>query len=125
MIKIVSKGKFDKTIRFLGFLYRRDFLDNLDRYAQQGVDALASATPVDTGKTAESWYYEIKKTPNRITIYWCNNNMAEGTPIAILIQYGHGTGRGTYVQGRDYINPAIQPVFDHIAESIWREVTNA
>lgn len=125
MIKIVQKGNFDKTIKFLNFVYKKEFLKNLDSYAEQGVKALASATPVDTGKTANSWYYEINTSRNRIIINWCNSNVNEGIPIAVLIQYGHGTKNGYYIQGRDYINPAIRPVFDDIAEKVWREVVNA
>lgn len=125
MIKIKTTGSFDRSIRFLNFLYRKDFLRSLNGYAEEGVAALSAATPVLTGKTAASWYYSIKTSRNSIKITWCNSNMADGTPIAILIQYGHGTKSGYYVQGRDYINPAIQPVFDNIAENVWREVTNA
>ena len=125
MIKIVTKGSFDKSIKFLNFLYTRDFSKHLDEQAQKGVDALMSYTPVDSGVTAQSWYYEIHKSPNRITINWCNRSQNDGYLIAILIQYGHATGNGYYVQGLDYINPAIQPVFDDIAEAIWSEVKNA
>lgn len=125
MIKLVASGSFDKSIKFLHFLYSREFSKHLDEQAKKGVDALVSYTPVDTGATANSWYYEIEKSPNRITINWCNSNVNKGIPIAILIQYGHATGNGYYVEGRDYINPAIQPVFDDIAESIWSEVTKA
>lgn len=125
MIKFVAKGSFDKSIKFLHFLYTKDFSDKLDAYAQKGVEALAANTPVRTGTTAASWYYEVIKRPGRIVINWCNSNVNQGIPIAVLIQYGHGTGNGYYVQGQDYINPAIQPVFNDIAESIWNEVTNA
>lgn len=88
-----------------------------------GVDALNSATPKDTGLTASSWYYEIEKTSTGVTIAFYNSNIQNGIPIAIILQYGHGTGTGGWVQGRDYINPAIQPIFDEIAEKAWREVT--
>ena len=99
-------------------------MSNLNHYAQMGVDALKSATPVDTGKTADSWYYEIHKSISGITIRWCNSNINEGVPIAVILQYGHGTGTGGYVEGTDYINPAIKPIFDEIADAVWKEVTN-
>ena len=97
----------------------------LERYAQMGVSALASATPVDSGKTASCWGYEIEASGEDATIYWTNTNQNKGVYIAVILQYGHGTGTGGYVQGRDYINPAIRPVFDKIAEEAWREVTSA
>ena len=125
MVTITQKGHFNKTIKFLGFLYRRDFIKNLNSYAQEGVEALSAATPVDTGKTAASWYYRIKTSPNRIRIEWCNSNIAEYTPVAILIQYGHAVGDGYYIEGRDFINPAIKPIFEDIAERIWSEVERA
>lgn len=125
MIKIKQKGNFDKTTRFLNFIYRREFLKHLNSYGQEGVNALAAATPRDSGKTADSWSYEIETSFNRVSITWTNSNIVDGVPIAIILQYGHGTGNGGYVQGRDYINPAIQPVFDKIADSIWKEVTSA
>ena len=98
-------------------------LGDLDRYGREGVTALSSATPVDTGKTASSWEYEITHKDDSVTITFNNTNIQNGVPIAIILQYGHGTRNGGWVQGRDYINPAIQPVFDKIAESAWREVT--
>jgi len=99
-------------------------MSELRRYAQEGVDALSRATPVDSGETAASWYYEIRRTPGSIKIEWKNSNIVNGVPIAIILQYGHATGNGGYVQGRDYINPAIQPVFDRISESIWKELSS-
>lgn len=125
MITITAKGNFNRTVKFLNFIYRRDFLDKLDRYGQVGVDALSRATPIDTGKTAESWGYTVETKKDSVTITWTNSNIEDGIPIAILIQYGHGTRNGGYVQGRDYINPAIQPVFDRISEEIWKEVVHA
>jgi hypothetical protein len=95
----------------------------LDRWGQLGVQALSSATPVDTGTTAASWNYEIHQSKGSTTLVWTNSNTNKGIPIALLIQYGHGTGNGGYVAGRDYINPAIQPVFDQIAKEAWEEVT--
>lgn len=96
---------------------------DLTKYAERGVAALVSATPVETGKTANSWYYTIEKKKDSATINFNNSNIQNGVPIAIILQYGHGTGTGGWVQGRDYINPAIQPVFDEIANSAWKEVT--
>lgn len=125
MIKIKQSGDFRKTEMFLKKAYNMDFFKNLERYAREGVSALASSTPVDSGETAESWNYEIRKTKNEISIYWTNSNVNDGVPIAVLIQYGHGTKNGGYVLGRDFINPAIRPIFDKIAESVWKEVTSA
>ena len=96
---------------------------NLDKYGQEGVAALASATPVDSGLTASSWYYEITHTKDSSTITFLNSHVNDGVPIAIILQHGHGTGTGGWVEGRDYINPAIQPIFDKIANNAWREVT--
>jgi hypothetical protein len=95
----------------------------LDKYGKDGVAALSSATPVDSGNTANSWYYEIENKKGQVRINFLNSNINQGVPIAIILQYGHGTGTGGWVQGRDYINPAIQPVFDRILQDIWKEVT--
>ena len=97
----------------------------LEKYGQMGVSALASATPIDSGTTAESWGYEISIGKEEATIYWTNTNQNKGVYIAVILQYGHGTGTGGYVQGVDYINPAIRPVFDKIAEEAWMEVINS
>ena len=123
MIRFRQKGDFSKLTKFLERAKEKVHLGNLDKYGREGVAALSSATPVDSGLTAASWYYEItnKNGVARITFY--NSNLQNGVPIAIILQYGHGTGTGGWVEGRDYINPAIQPVFDEIAESAWREVT--
>ena len=123
MIRFRQKGDFSKLTKFLERAREKVHLGNLDKYGREGVAALSSATPVDSGLTAASWYYEItnKNGVARITFY--NSNLQNGVPIAIILQYGHGTGTGGWVEGRDYINPAIQPVFDEIAESAWREVT--
>lgn len=125
MIFFENKGSLPKTGRFLNFLLNWDFKRNLAKYGQLGVDALASATPKDTGKTANSWNYEITKENGKYTIYWTNSNINDGVPIAVILQYGHGTGSGGYVQGRDYINPALRPIFDQIAEDAWEEVRRA
>lgn len=123
MIKIKSNGDFSKTITFLNNAKKAVNLKNIEKYAQEGVNALKAVTPVDTGKTANSWFYEIKKTNNSITINFNNSNIVNGVPIAIILQYGHGTRNGGYVKGRDYINPAIQPVFDKLTNDAWKEVT--
>lgn len=122
MITFVHKGNFEKTEAFLKRAKEAEFLNRLDAVAREGVSALAAATPVNTGKTASSWDYEIVRTKTGATIYWTNSNVNDGVPIAILIQYGHSTGEGAYVQGTDFINPAMVPVFNNIAESAWREV---
>lgn len=123
--KIVTTGSFDKTDRFLAFLKGMRLKDLLEQYGQRGVEALAAATPERTGLTAMSWDFEVTGSGNNFKIIWTNSHVNEGVPIAILIQYGHGTGTGGYVQGRDYINPAIRPVFDAIANDIWKAVTSA
>lgn len=118
-------GSFTKTERFLNRMKRREYLNVLDEFGRDGVQALRNATPVDSGATAEAWDYEIKRTRNYTEIVWTNSNINDGVPIAVILQYGHGTGTGGYVQGRDYINPAIRPVFDKIAEKAWKVVTSA
>lgn len=123
MVTIRHKGDLSKTYNFLKKAVSGDFVKKLEMYGQQGVQALASNTPVDTGLTANSWYYKITKTRNSISISWLNSNVVNGVPIAIILQYGHGTRTGGWVQGRDYINPVIQPIFDKILEDAWREVT--
>lgn len=122
MIKFRHKGDFSKSTSFLKKAKAMDYLGNLDKYGQEGVNALASATPVDTGLTATSWYYEIEKHNGSVKITFNNSNIQNGVPIAIILQYGHGTRNGGWVQGRDYINPAIQPIFDQIVDSAWKEV---
>lgn len=123
MITFRQKGDFSKLTRYLERVKEAVKLGNLDKYGREGVAALASATPIESGKTASSWYYEIENSNGSATISFYNSNVNNGVPIAIILQYGHGTGTGGWVQGRDYINPAIQPVFDRIAEEAWREVT--
>lgn len=123
MISFGHKGDFSKVTRYL--TKARDAVRSIDwnAFGKEGVAALASATPVDSGKTANSWYYEIKHSKGRVAITFGNSNIQNGVPIAIILQYGHGTRNGGWVEGRDYINPAIQPIFDKIAEKGWREVT--
>ena len=123
MIVIKQKGDFSKTTRFLKASTRAINTKLLDKYGQKGVDALSSATPVDTGKTANSWYYKVESKDNVASITFYNSNIQNGVPIAIILQYGHGTRNGGWVEGRDYINPAIQPIFDDIVNEAWREVT--
>lgn len=120
----VSVG-FTKTERFLNRMKRREYLNVLDEFGRDGVQALRNATPVDSGATAEAWDYEIKRARDYTEIVWTNSNINDGVPIAVILQYGHGTGTGGYVQGRDYINPAIRPIFDKIAEKAWKVVTSA
>lgn len=122
MIRCTVKGDFKKTRTFLKRIQKTDLGSLLKRYAEEGVKALSSATPVVTGKTAASWDYEIVEERNCISIYWTNSNVNDGVNIAVILDYGHGTGWGGYVQGRHYISPAIQPVFDEIADAAWKEV---
>ena len=123
MITFTHKGDFSKTTRHLTKIKGFDPGRILERYAQEGIAALAAATPSESGKTAGSWYYEVEHSKTSATITFFNSHMNKGVNIAIILQYGHGTGTGGYVQGRDYINPAIQPVFDRIANEAWKEVT--
>lgn len=123
MISFRQKGDFSKLTRFLERAKEAVHLGDLDAYGREGVAALASATPVETGKTANSWYYEITHDKDSATITFKNSNIQNGVPIAIILQYGHGTRNGGWVQGRDYINPALRPIFDKIANNAWREVT--
>ena len=124
MIVIRQKGDFSNLSKYLERLKETARLGILDKYGREGVAALASATPVDTGLTASSWYYEIERTKNSVSLNFGNSNIQNGVPIAIILQYGHGTGTGGWVEGRDYINPAIQPIFDKIANDAWKEVTS-
>ena len=120
MIKLSSTGTFNKTEKFLK--RSNNIKLELDAYGRKGVAALAAATPVNSGETANSWYYEITKQNGKYTIAFKNSNINNGVPIAIILQYGHGTNNGGWVEGRDYINPAIQPIFDEMAEAAWKEV---
>lgn len=123
MIGIRCKGDFSKTMNSLERAKHAVRLSRLDQYGKEGVAALASATPVDSGQTANSWSYRIEYGTNSVKLLFLNSNIQNGVPIAIILQYGHGTGTGGWVQGRDYINPAIQPIFDRIVNDAWREVT--
>ena len=125
LIRITTKGDFNNTFRFLNKMSKFQINKILEKYGQMGVEALRSATPIESGKTAESWGYEIAVGKEGATIHWTNTNQNKGVYIAVILQYGHGTGTGGYVQGVDYINPAIRPVFDKIAEEAWMEVVNS
>ena len=124
MITVRHKGDFAKFTRYLVKLDETIKRKDLDKYGKEGVAALASATPVDSGLTANSWYYEIERSKSTASITFYNSNVQRGINIAIILQMGHGTGTGGWVEGRDYINPAIQPIFDRIAENAWKEVTS-
>lgn len=123
MISFRQKGDFSKLTRFLERAKDAVHIGDLDKFGREGVAALASATPIDSGQTANSWYYEIENKKGSASITFNNSNIQNGVPIAIILQYGHGTRNGGWVQGRDYINPAIQPIFDKIANDAWKEVT--
>ena len=125
MISFVHKGNFKRINRFLIFASKLNIKTKLDKYGMMGVEALASATPTNSGKTADSWSYEIEGNGSSASIVWSNNNINDGVNIAVILHYGHGTGTGGYVEGRGYISPAIQPIFDKIAEDAWKEVTSA
>lgn len=125
MLRITSIGDFARTMKFLTKMKRGDYLERVKNCCDKGVIALSRATPVDTGKTAESWSYEIKTTYTGMVVYWKNSNVINGFNVAIGLQYGHGTGNGGYVRGLDYINPAMRPVFEEIADDIWREVVSS
>lgn len=124
MISFKHKGDFKDTQKFLDKIKRKKQYAMLESYAQKGVDALAEATPKDTGLTATSWSYEIIRGDDSIQIVWKNSSNSDGIPIVILLQYGHGTRQGGYVKGQDFINPAIQPIFDQILTNVWKEVTS-
>ena len=125
VISFKMTGNFDRSTRWLQKLQRAEFYKRVNAIAAQGTSALASATPVDSSKTAQSWSHEVTITRTSCRVEWHNSNVNQGVPIAIILQYGHGTGTGGYVAGRDYINPAIRPIFDKIAEDVWSEVTRS
>lgn len=124
MIKVKHKGGFEKLEGFLTRARTRRYLEGLEKFGQAGVDALAEATPMDSGETAASWYYVIEPIEKGYRIVWKNSNVNDGRVIAVLLQYGHATGTGGWVEGTDYINPAMQSIFKQIAENAWREVTS-
>ena len=122
MITVESKGNFDNTEKLLKRIKSRDYLKVLDKFGQQGVTALSGATPTRSGKTASSWDYEVLVSGGGVTLQWTNSNINNGVSIAIILQYGHGTRNGGYVVGRDYINPAMRPLFDKMADEVWKAV---
>lgn len=123
-IEVDSVGKFENTFKWLNDMSNRSYIRQLDQYGHRGVDILSASTPMDSGQTAASWSYDIQQSTSGVTINWYNSNVNDGVNIAIIIQYGHGTGTGGYVQGRDYINPALRPIFDKLSEEVRRVVTN-
>lgn len=123
MITVRQRGNFDKTEKFLKKSFGRHWVDILEKYAQEGVKALSAATPVDSGETAISWGYELIQNKDSFSIVWTNNHVNKGVNIAVILQYGHATKGGGYVQGRDYINPALRPIFDKMADAAWKEVS--
>lgn len=125
MISASSSGSFAKTQKFLKAMQKLDISSILHKAGQEGVLALSNATPVNSGLVARSWYYEVSKTDKTYTISWRNSDIENGFPVAIMLQYGHGTGTGGYIQGIDYINPAIRPIFDRISNEVWKAVTSA
>ena len=125
VVTIKTKGSFKNFLSFSDKMLKRDYVKVLDRYAKSGLEALKANTPVDTGKTRDSWYYEIIQEKQGIKIVWKNSNVTSyGTPIVLFIQYGHYTKSGTFIQGIDFINPALKPIFSKIADNIWMEVTS-
>ena len=124
MIRATSTGSFDDTVRYLEKLKTQQMFANLERFGRIGVNALSQATPAETGETANSWDYQVTRKAGRYIISWHNTHEDDGVNVAVIIQYGHGTGTGGYVQGRDYINPTMRPVFDQILEDVWRQVTD-
>lgn len=125
MISIGTSGSFDQTRNHLRKLARGDFYKGLDRYAKAGADALARATPIDSGLSAGSWDYKIETSGANLTISWFNTDVENGFPVAVMLQYGYSTGTGGYVQGRDYINPAMRPIFDQIEDAVRKAVTSS
>lgn len=125
MISAITSGSFKRTEDFLKKLAKNDHFRGVEALAREGVAALASATPNDSGLAASSWNYKIIMTRTSLTIIWTNSDVENGFPVAIMLQYGYGTGTGGYVPGRDYINPAIRPVMDKIADKVWKAVTSA
>ena len=128
MAKIISfsqKGNFKKTDKFLSRIIGKYYMHKIRYFGEKGVNALKSATPKDTGKTADAWFYEVREERGRLGIYWKNSNINDGVNIAIILQYGHGTRNGGWVEGIDYVNPAIQPIFRQMADEAWKEVVSS
>lgn len=125
MFSLESKGSFDNTEAYLRRLLKIDISKILESAGQEGVNALSSATPIESGKARDSWDYKIERSGSSTTIVWTNSDIENGFPVVIMLQYGHGTGTGGYVQGRDFINPAMKPIFDKIADKVWKAVKSA
>lgn len=123
MIKFTQKGDFSNTERYLSRLKTLELNAILNKYGTMGVNILSNATPTDSGETAQSWYFTVVQRPGYYSIRWHNRHENDGVPIAVILQYGHGTGTGGYVQGRDYINPAVRPLFEEMLDQAWKEVT--
>jgi hypothetical protein len=124
MLSVNASGDFKKTTKFLEFLESGKMFSVLEHYGRVGVDALSDATPIETGETSISWGYSVNRSGSRYSINWFNENEEDGVNIAVILQYGHGTGTGGYVRGIDYINPAMKPVFTKIIDDVWRQVRN-
>lgn len=122
LISVRHTGNFQRTDRLLSGLIGAHYLRKMKKYGEKGVEALKAATPKDSGKTAEAWSYEIVQDPGRTAIYWKNSHVENGVNIAVILQYGHGTRTGGFVEGIDYITPAIRPIFEEMAEEVWKEV---
>lgn len=122
MISIKHRGNFNNLEKLINRVLRHDYLNILSEYGKKGVEALRSATPVDTGLTRDLWSFEIVSGHNKTSIYWSNSNIQNGVSVAIILQYGHGTRNGGFVQGIDYINPAMQPIFQQMANEAWEKV---
>lgn len=125
VISFTHKGNFEKTDRLFHNIIAAHYRHKLARYGERGVRALQAATPIDTGKTADAWSYEISSQPGSVSIYWRNNNVNDGVNIAVILQYGHGTRNGGYVEGIDYINPTLRPIFQEMADAVWKEVVSS
>lgn len=124
IVSFTQRGNFQKTDRFLSKLAQFHYARRLRHYGEKGVSALRAATPKDSGTTAESWSYEIVEEKGRTAIYWRNSHIVNGVNIALVLQYGHGTRNGGFVEGIDYIPPAIRPIFDQMAKEVWKEVVS-
>lgn len=125
MLRFTAKGNFNNTERFFKKASKLDIRSELENYGKMGVNSLSNATPKSSGETATAWDYEVVNSGRSWSIYWTNRHMADGVPVVILLQYGHGTGTGGYVSGRDFINPALKPIFDQIADGVWKVVTSS
>jgi len=123
LIKVKHKGNFNNAERFFNRVLKKEYLNILEKYGQLGVTALSQATPSESGKTADSWDFGIEESKGMVTLYWTNSNENKGVNIAVLLIYGHGLQNGGYVQGIDFVNPAMRPIFEKIADESWKEVT--